>query len=122
MNSIMIKLTCFPLGFVFILAMINFVKTIKGSNQIRNDFIKYLENKNDYQNLIKFGFYNVNCFNEKRRVPFLDKIIMEEYKKNKDETFLDYYTHIKKSSKKMFFLFILLFGCFCFMVVAMNMR
>jgi len=99
-----------------------FIKTVKESNQMKNGFIRYLEDKKDYQNLIKFGFYNVNGFKENRRVPFLGKIIFEEYQKNKDKTFLDYYVYIKKSSKKLLLLFFLSFVLFCIITTIMNVE
>ena len=102
--------------------MILFIKTIKKSNQIKNDFIRYLEGKKDYQNLIKFGFYNVNNFKENRRVSFLDKIIFEEYQKNKDKTFLDYSVYIKQSSKKLLLLFFLAFVLFCIITTIKNIE
>lgn len=113
MHPIINKLICAGLSVIIIILMSLFIKTVKESNQMKNGFIRYLEDKKDYQNLIKFGFYNVNGFKENRRVPFLGKIIFEEYQKNKDKTFLDYYVYIKKSSKKLLLLFFLSFVLFC---------
>jgi len=122
MHPIIYKLICAGLSVIIIILMSLFIKTVKESNQMKNGFIRYLEDKKDYQNLIKFGFYNVNGFKENRRVPFLGKIIFEEYQKNKDKTFLDYYVYIKKSSKKLLLLFFLSFVLFCIITTIMNVE
>ena len=110
MHPIIYKLICAGLSVIIIILMSLFIKTVKESNQMKNGFIKYLEDKKDYQNLIKFGFYNVNGFKENRRVPFLGK------------TFLDYYVYIKKSSKKLLLLFFLSFVLFCIITTIMNVE
>lgn len=122
MHPMIYKLICAGLSIIIIFLMILFIKTVKESNQMKNDFIRYLEGKKDFQNLTKFGFYNVNGFKENRRVPFLDKIILEEYHKNKDTTFLEYSVYIKKSSKKLLLLFFLAFVLFCIMTTLMNIE
>ena len=122
MHPIIYKLICAGLSVIIIILMSLFIKTVKESNQMKNGFIRYLEDKKDYQNLIKFGFYNVNGFKENRRVPFLGKIIFEEDQKNKDKTFLDYYVYIKKSSKKLLLLFFLSFVLFCIITTIMNVE
>lgn len=122
MHPIIYKLICAGLSIIIIFLMILFIKTVKESNQKKNDFIRYLEGKEDFQNLTKFGFYNVNGFKENRRVPFLDKIILEEYYKNKDTTFLEYSVYIKKSSKKLLLLFFLAFVLFCIITTLMNVE
>ncbi len=122
MHPIIYKLICAGLSVIIIILMSLFIKMVKESNQMKNGFIRYLEDKKDYQNLIKFGFYNVNGFKENRRVPFLGKIIFEEYQKNKDKTFLDYYVYIKKSSKKLLLLFFLSFVLFCIITTIMNVE
>ena len=122
MHPIIYKLICAGLSVIIIILMSLFIKTVKESNQMKNGFIRYLEDKKDYQNLIKFGFYNVNGFKENKRVPFLGKIIFEEYQKNKDKTFLDYYVYIKKSSKKLLLLFFLSFVLFCIITTIMNVE
>lgn len=122
MHPIIYKLICAGLSVIIIILMSLFIKTVKESNQMKNGFIRYLEDKKDYQNLIKFGFYNVNGFKENRRVPFLGKIIFEEYQKNKDKTFLDYYVYIKKGSKKLLLLFFLSFVLFCIITTIMNVE
>lgn len=60
MHPIIYKLICAGLSVIIIILMSLFIKTVKESNQMKNGFIRYLEDKKDYQNLIKFGFYNVN--------------------------------------------------------------
>lgn len=122
MHPIIYKLICAGLSVIIIILMSLFIKMVKESNQMKNGFIRYLEDKKDYQNLIKFGFYNVNGFKENRRVPFLGKIIFEEYQKNKDKTFLDYYVYIKKGSKKLLLLFFLSFVLFCIITTIMNVE
>lgn len=122
MHSMIYKLICVGLSIFIIFLMILFIKTAKENNQKKNDFIRYLENKNDFQNLIKFGFYNANGFKENRRIPFLDKTILEEYQKNKDKIFLDYSAYIKKTSKKLLFLFFLAFVLFCIITTIMNVE
>lgn len=102
--------------------IILFIKTVKKANQTKNDFIRYLECKKDFQNLIKVGFYNVHGFKESRKVPFLDKKIFEENQKNKDKTFLDYSDNIKKSSKKLLLLFFLMFVLFCILTTLINVE
>lgn len=113
MNPIISELICLSLSIIIILIIFFFIKTIKESKQKKDDFIRYLEGKQDCQNLMKFGFYNANGFKENRRVPFLDKIIFEEYQTNKDETFLEYSVYIKQSSKKLLFLFFSAYVLFC---------
>lgn len=121
MNPTITILICIGLC-IFIILFISFsIKKIKEFNQKKNDFIRYLEGKNDYQNLIKFGFYNANGFKENRIVPFLDKIIMEEYQKNKDKTFFDYSVYAKKSSKSLIILYFISFILFCIMTTIMNL-
>ena len=122
MQPIIYKLICASLSIIIIFLLILFIKTVKGSRQKKDNFIRYLEDKNDYQNLIKFGFYNSNFFKENRRVPFLNKIIFDEYQKNKDKTFLEYSVYIKKSSNKLLFLFFLAFVLFCTITTLMNLE
>ena len=71
---------CFILFAVISVIIYFLIKIRKQSNKNRDKFISYLESKNDYVNLIKFGFYNTSGFRENRRVPFLDNIILDEYK------------------------------------------
>ena len=120
MNQIIGNVICIVLSIIIFIFIYFFIKIINENKQRKNDFIKYLEYKNDYQNLIKFGFYNLNGFKENRRVPFLDKIIMEEYQKNTDKTFLDYSVYIKKSSKKLLILLFISFVLFCAMSTIIN--
>ena len=121
MQPIIYKLICVCLSIILLLIIL-FIKTVKKANQTKNDFIRYLECKKDFQNLIKFGFYNVHGFKESRRVPFLDKKIFEEYQKNKDKSFLDYSDNIKKSSKKLLLLFFLMFVLFCILTTLINVE
>ena len=81
---------CFILFAVISVIIYFLIKIRKQSNKNRDKFISYLESKNDYVNLIKFGFYNTSGFRENRRVPFLDNIILDEYKLNNDHLFLEY--------------------------------
>lgn len=120
MNLIITKLICIVLGVIIFILIYFIIKMINEYKQRKNDFIKYLECKNDYQNLIKFGFYNLNGFKENRRVPFLDKLIMEEYQKNTDKTFLDYSVYIQKRSKILLILLLISFVLFCIMTTIMN--
>lgn len=113
MNSAMNKIICIILTISIIVALFCFVKVLKQSNDRKMKFIEYLENKGDYKKLIKFGFYNANGFKEGRRVPFLNKIIFEEYKKNKDVFLLEYSLYIKRVSKWLIALYFSIFFLFC---------
>jgi len=64
MNPIINKTISIILSIIIIGILIFFIKTIKEANKKKNEFIEYLEDKNDYQNLIKFGFYNLNGLKE----------------------------------------------------------
>lgn len=108
------------LSLLIIYLIILFVRIKLESNRRRNEFIEYLENKNDNSNLIKFGFYNTSGFREIRRVPFLDEIILDEYKNNKNEFFLEYSVYINQCSKKLLFLFSLAFILFCVVTMMIN--
>lgn len=121
MNPIINYLICFVLIISIIVILLFFIKTTKESHKMKNDFIRYLEGKNDYRNLINFGFYNENGFKESRRIPFLYKIIYEQYQTNKDENFLKYFIYIKHGSRKLIFLYFLAFVLFCILTILMNM-
>ena len=121
MNPIINKTISMILSIIIIGILIFFIKTIKEANKKKNEFIEYLEDKNDYQNLIKFGFYNLNGFKESRRIPLLDKIIFKEYQSNKDKAFLEYSIYIRYSSKKLIFLFLSAFFLFCTVTTIISM-
>lgn len=122
MISIINKMVCFTL-FIMIIAVISlFIKTKREADRKKNQFIGYLERKKDFQNLINFGFYNINGYKENRRVPLLDKIILEEYKSNKDEIFFEYAVYIKKISRNLILLFLLSFFLFCIFITIINIK
>lgn len=115
-------MVCFTL-FIMIIAVISlFIKTKREADRKKNQFIGYLERKKDFQNLINFGFYNINGYKENRRVPLLDKIILEEYKSNKDEIFFEYAVYIKKISRNLILLFLLSFFLFCIFITIINIK
>lgn len=111
---------CFILFAVISVIIYFLIKIRKQSNTNRDKFISYLESKNDYVNLIKFGFYNTSGFRENRRVPFLDNIILDEYKVNNDYLFLEYLQSIRHDSRNMILLFFLAFLLFCCMTAIVN--
>ena len=111
---------CFILFAVISVIIYFLIKIRKQSNKNRDKFISYLESKNDYVNLIKFGFYNTSGFRENRRVPFLDNIILDEYKLNNDHLFLEYLQCIRHDSRNMILLSFLAFLLFCCMTAIVN--
>lgn len=104
----------------FIAIMLILIKIIKQSNKEKKRFIEYLEAKGDYKNLKKFGFYNLNGFKEYRRIPFLDQIILYEYKLSKDKKLLEYYIYITTTSKRIISLFFLDFFIFCVIAIIVS--
>ena len=122
MTSITYKLISIALDIVIILIIFFLVKISKEDSRKKKFFVEYLESKKDLKNLIKFGFYNSNGFKEGRRVLFLEKKIYEEYQKNKDEVFLEYYVYIKKITLKFCGLYFFGFFLFCISMILISVE
>ena len=122
MTSIIYKLISIALDIVIILIIFFLVKISKEDSRKKKFFVEYLESKKDLKNLIKFGFYNSNGFKEGRRVLFLEKKIYEEYQKNKDEVFLEYYVYIKKITLKFCGLYFFGFFLFCISMILISVE
>lgn len=112
MNFVEEIIICFCL-ISLIFFFIGFVKLLRKNKVEKEEFINYLILRKDMESLYEFGFFNKTYSQEERRVPFLDKLIMSKYEKNKDEKYFNYYEYITKSSKKMILYFFSMFILFC---------
>ena len=114
MNLLIRSTICFILFLAITVILFFFIRIIRQCNERKRQFIAYLESNGDYQNLVKFGFYNAGGFKESRRVPFLDRLIFEEYESSHDKVLLDYSLFIRRKSRWLILLYFsafFLFGC-----------